>query len=383
MHNPIQVRRIIFVLMAVLVSLSFAAGRARDYGISIGILRPGPYNAITDVKGVRVGHLTRIEGDSIRTGVTAIIPHSDNIFQNKVPAAIHLGNGFGKMSGYPQVAELGNIETPILLTNTLNVPEAASALIDYTFAFPENRDVRSVNPVVGETNDGALNAIRARVLTKTDFLEALQNAAGGPVAEGNVGAGTGTVCFGFKGGIGTASRVLPESRGGYTLGVLVQSNYGGILQIDGVPVGIELGRYSFSSVEKEYDPDGSCMIVVITDAPLCARNLKRLAARAMFGLARTGGIASNGSGDFVIALSTAEALRIPYESDSMYDTMRVLRNDDINLLFEAVIEATEEAVINSLFAAESMKGAGGRKVDALPLDKTLKILKKYKRIESR
>ncbi|MDD3967040.1 MAG: P1 family peptidase, partial [Candidatus Marinimicrobia bacterium] len=354
--------------------------RARDYGIQIGILRPGTYNAITDVSGVKVGQVTVIEGDSIRTGVTAIIPHSDNIFQNKVPAAIHLGNGFGKMSGYPQVAELGNIETPILLTNTLNVPEAASALIDYTFAFPVNRDVRSVNPVVGETNDGALNAIRARVLTKTDFLEALQNAAGGPVAEGNVGAGTGTVCFGFKGGIGTASRVLPESRGGYTLGVLVQSNYGGILQIDGVPVGIELGRYSFSSVEKEYNLDGSCMIVVITDAPLCARNLKRLAARAMFGLARTGGIASNGSGDFVIALSTAEDLRIPYESVSMYDTMRVLRNDDVNLLFEAAIEATEEAVINSLFAAESMTGARGRKVEALPLDKTLRILKKYKRL---
>ncbi|MDD3095857.1 MAG: P1 family peptidase, partial [Candidatus Marinimicrobia bacterium] len=287
---------------------------------------------------------------------------------------------FGKMSGYPQVAELGNIETPILLTNTLNVPEAASALIDYTLAFPENRDVRSVNPIVGETNDGALNAIRARVLTKAHFLEALHTAEGGFVAEGNVGAGTGTVCFGFKGGIGTASRILPESRGGYTLGVLVQSNYGGILQIDGVPVGIELGRYSFSSVEKEYDLDGSCMIVVITDAPLCARNLKRLAARAMFGLARTGGIASNGSGDFVIALSTAEDLRIPYESVSMYDTMRVLRNDDVNLLFEAAIEATEEAVINSLFAAESMTGARGRKVEALPLDKTLRILKKYKRL---
>ncbi|MDX9779926.1 MAG: P1 family peptidase [Candidatus Neomarinimicrobiota bacterium] len=370
----------ILFLVAGITALGYGENRARDYGIQIGILRPGTYNAITDVSGVKVGQVTVIEGDSIRTGVTAIIPHSENIFQNKVPAAIHLGNGFGKMSGYPQVAELGNIETPILLTNTLNVPEAASALIDYTLAFPENRDVRSVNPIVGETNDGALNAIRARVLTKAHFLEALHTAEGGFVAEGNVGAGTGTVCFGFKGGIGTASRILPESRGGYTLGVLVQSNYGGILQIDGVPVGIELGRYSFSSVEKEYDLDGSCMIVVITDAPLCARNLKRLAARAMFGLARTGGIASNGSGDFVIALSTAEDLRIPYESVSMYDTMRVLRNDDVNLLFEAAIEATEEAVINSLFAAESMTGARGRKVEALPLDKTLRILKKYKRL---
>lgn len=382
MQRPIPIRCVYLVIMIFIVNFSYATGRARDYGISIGILRPGIHNAITDVKGVRIGHLTRIEGDSIRTGVTAIIPHSDNIFQNKVPAAMHLGNGFGKMSGYPQVAELGNIETPILLTNTLNVPEAASALIDYTLAFPENRDVRSVNPIVGETNDGALNAIRARVLTKADFLEALHNATSGPVAEGNVGAGTGTVCFGFKGGIGTSSRVLPESRGGYTVGVLVQSNYGGILQIDGAPVGVELGRFSFSSVEKEYDLDGSCMIIVITDAPLCTRNLKRLAARAMFGLARTGGIASNGSGDFVIALSTAEDLRITHESESMYDTLHVLRNDAINLLFEAVIEATEEAVINSLFAAESMTGVNGRKIEALPLDKTLKILKKYKRIGS-
>lgn len=374
-------RRLIVLGGIFMMTLLLGQTRPRDYGIEIGILKPGRWNAITDVEGVRVGHLTRIESDSIRTGITAIIPHGDNIFQNKVPAAMHLGNGFGKMTAYPQVEELGNIETPILLTNTLNVPEASAALIEYTLAFPENRNVRSVNPVVGETNDGGLNAIRARVLKKEDFFTALEDAKSGPVAEGNVGAGTGTICFGFKGGIGTSSRVLPEARGGYTVGVLVQSNYGGILQIDGVPVGRELGQYSFSSVAEEYALDGSCMIVVITDAPLCARNLKRLAARAMLGLGRTGGIASNGSGDFVIALSTAESLRIPYSSDSPFNDMHVLRNDEINLLFEAVIEATEEAVINSLFAAEDMSGANGRRIRALPVNETLRIMKKYKRLK--
>jgi D-aminopeptidase len=363
------------------LGLLTAQTRPREYGIEIGILQTGEWNAITDVRGVRVGHVTLIRDDSVRTGVTAIIPHNDNIFQNKVPAAMHLGNGFGKMTGYPQVEELGNIETPILLTNTLNVPEAASALIDYTLAFPENRNVRSVNPIVGETNDGGLNAIRARVLTKEHCLEALQNATSGPVQEGNVGAGTGTICFGFKGGIGTSSRVLPESRGAYTVGVLVQSNYGGILQINGAPVGTELGQYSFRSVQEEYALDGSCMIVVITDAPLCARNLKRLASRAMLGLARTGGIASSGSGDFVIALSTSEENRVPYLSDTPFYHPEVLRNGEINLLFEAVIEATEEAVINSLFAAESMRGVNGRFVESLPVNKTLKILKKYKRMK--
>ncbi len=355
--------------------------RAAGLGIRIGILKSGEHNAITDVPGVRVGHVTVVRGDSVRTGATAIIPHSDNIFQNKVPAAIHLGNAFGKLTGYPQVEELGNIETPVILTNTLSVPRAAEALIDYTFRFPANRDVRSVNPVVGETNDGGLNDIRRRVLTREDILRAIDNASGGPVEEGNVGAGTGTICFGFKGGIGTASRVLPESRGGYTVGVLVQSNYGGILQIAGVPVGIELGQYSFRSVEEEYSADGSCMIVVMTDAPLCPRNLKRLAKRAMFGLARTGGIASNGSGDFVIAVSTAEDLRIPYSSASALNDLAVLRNSRLSLLFEAVIEATEEAIVNSLFAAESMTGYKGRKVEALPVDKTLKILRQYKRIK--
>ncbi|MDZ7820345.1 MAG: P1 family peptidase [Candidatus Marinimicrobia bacterium] len=355
--------------------------RAADLGIRIGILKSGEHNAITDVPGVRVGHVTVVRGDSVRTGATAIIPHSDNIFQNKVPAAIHLGNAFGKLTGYPQVEELGNIETPVILTNTLSVPRAAEALIDYTFRFPANRNVRSVNPVVGETNDGGLNDIRRRVLTRKDILQAIDNASGGPVEEGNIGAGTGTICFGFKGGIGTASRVLPESRGGYTVGVLVQSNYGGILQIAGVPVGIELEQYSFRSVEEKYSADGSCMIVVMTDAPLCPRNLKRLAKRAMFGLARTGGIASNGSGDFVIAASTAEDLRIPYSSGSALNDLSVLRNSRLSLLFEAVIEATEEAIVNSLFAAEGMTGYRGRKVEALPVDKTLKILRQYKRIK--
>ncbi len=373
-----------FMIMLSILSgtAAFAqTSRAAGLGIRIGILKSGEHNAITDVPGVRVGHVTVVRGDSVRTGATAIIPHSDNIFQNKVPAAIHLGNAFGKLTGYPQVEELGNIETPVILTNTLSVPRAAEALIDYTFRFPANRDVRSVNPVVGETNDGGLNDIRRRVLTREDILRAIDNASGGPVEEGNVGAGTGTICFGFKGGIGTASRVLPESRGGYTVGVLVQSNYGGILQIAGVPVGIELGQYSFRSVEEEYSADGSCMIVVMTDAPLCPRNLKRLAKRAMFGLARTGGIASNGSGDFVIAVSTAEDLRIPYSSASALNDLAVLRNSRLSLLFEAVIEATEEAIVNSLFAAESMTGYKGRKVEALPVDKTLKILRQYKRIK--
>jgi D-aminopeptidase len=356
--------------------------RARDLGIQIGILKTGKNNAITDVPGVKVGHVTIIKGDSINTGVTAILPYSGNIFQNKVPAAIYIGNGFGKLTGYSQVEELGNIETPIILTNTLSVPSAADALIDYTFQFPENKNVKSVNPVVGETNDGGLNDIRRRFITKDHVLQAIASANTGVVKEGNVGAGTGTSCLGFKGGIGTSSRILPESRGGYTIGVLVQTNFGGILQINGVPVGIELNRFKFKEIKQEYDEeDGSCMIVIMTDAPISPKNLKRLASRAMFGIARTGGIASNGSGDFAIAVSTAEDIRIPYLSDSLYEENRVLRNDRMDILFEAVIEATEEAIINSLFAAETVVGKGNVRVESLPVEQTLEILKKYNRLK--
>lgn len=355
--------------------------RARDYGIEIGVLRTGKLNAITDVSGVKVGQVTFHQTDGVHTGVTAILPHDKNIFQNKIPAAIHIGNGFGKLTGYSQVEELGNIETPIVLTNTLSVPEASAGIIDYIFQSPENKDVRSVNPIVGETNDGGLNDIRKRFITKEHVLEALEKAQIGAIEEGNVGAGAGTVCFGFKGGIGTSSRVLPKSKGGYTVGVLVQSNFGGVLQVNGVPVGIELKKHKFSKIDEAYKDDGSCMIVVLTDAPLSAKNLKRLAARAMLGLSRTGGMAANGSGDYVIAASITEDLRIVHNSDSMFETFKVLRNNDLDLLFEAVIEATEEAIINSLFAAETLTGFENTKVEALPIDKTIKILKKYNRIK--
>lgn len=355
--------------------------RARDYGLDFGILRTGKLNAITDVPGVKVGQVTLQEGTSIRTGVTAILPHSENIFQQKVPAAMFIGNGFGKMTGYAQVEELGNIETPIVLTNTLSVPIAADALIDYTLQWPDNQEIRSVNAIVGETNDGTLNDIRRRYVTKAHVLQALAQADTGAVQEGNVGAGTGTLCLGYKGGIGTSSRVLPKSQGGYTVGVLVQSNFGGILQIAGVPVGMELDNHKFKTLQDAYKEDGSCMMIVMTDAPLEARNLKRLAARAMLGLARTGGIAANGSGDFVIAVSTAKNLRIAYNSKSRFDTYQVLRNDNLDLLFEAVVEATEEAIINSLFAAETTTGFQHQKAEALPIEKTLSILKKYNRLK--
>jgi D-aminopeptidase len=375
-------RYILLLLVSIVfIDTNAQIKRARDYGIRIGILNTGLNNAITDVQGVKVGQVTIIKGDSINTGVTAIIPHSENIFQNKVPAAIYIGNGHGKLTGYPQVEELGNIETPIILTNTLSVPTASDALIDYIFQFQENKNVKSVNPIVGETNDGGLNDIRKRYLTKEHVQQAIQNADTGFVEEGNVGAGTGTSCLGFKGGIGTASRILPKSRGGYTVGVLVQTNFGGILQINGVPIGIELSKHKFSGIEKEYREDGSCMIVVMTDAPLSAKNLKRLATRAMLGLARTGGIESNSSGDFAIAVSTAKDIRIPYSSDTMFEEYKVLRNDKLDLLFEAVIEATEEAIVNSLFAAKTVTGRGNVKVESLPIEKTIEILKKYNRIE--
>ncbi len=345
-------------------------------GIRPGILEPGHNNAVTDVYGVRVGHFTLIEGDSIRTGVTAILPYTGNIFQQKVPAAIYVGNGFGKLTGYSQVEELGNIETPIILTNTLSVPVAADALIDYTLSFETNREIRSVNPVVGETNDGKLNDIRGRHVTKAHVLRAIENAVSGPVEEGSVGAGTGTVCFGYKGGIGTASRKLPEKLGGWTVGVLVQTNFGGVLQICGAPVGIELGKNILTEMLED-TADGSCMIVVMTDAPLEARNVKRLAKRALLGLARTGGIAGNGSGDYVIAVSTAESLRIAHESDLRFRHVRVLRNEEMTPLFLAAVEATEEAILNSLFMATTITGPAGKTVEALPFDKVMNILKKY------
>ncbi|UFH57349.1 P1 family peptidase [Spirosoma sp. KNUC1025] len=343
--------------------------RPREYGIRFGVLPVGPLNAITDVPGVRVGHITLNQGQVIRTGVTAILPHQGNQFQQKNPAAIYIGNGFGKLAGYSQVEELGMIETPIILTNTLNVPTAADALIDYTFAQAGNEQVRSVNPVVGETNDGTLNDIRGRYVTKQHVLDALQQAKTGPVDEGNVGAGTGTICFGFKGGIGTSSRKLPASLNGYTVGVLVQTNFGGTLQIAGIPVGVELGQYEFKD-----KLDGSCMMVVLTDAPLDARNLKRLAKRAFMGLARTGGIASNGSGDYVIAVSTA--YQIPHETSSNFDQVKLLRNDNVSPLFMAAIEATEEAIINSMFAAQTTTGYQGSKVEKLPVEKVVELLKK-------
>ena len=357
--------------------------RARDYGIEIGILRTGSNNAITDVPGVKVGQVTLKEGDSVRTGVTAILPHEGNIFQQKVPAGIFVGNGFGKLAGYTQVEELGNLETPVVLTNTLSVSTAVAAVVEHTLSQPGNEKVTSVNAVVGETNDARINDIRGRHITAEHVLEAIRSAAGGPVSEGNVGAGTGTVCFGFKGGIGTSSRVLPATRGGYTVGVIVQTNYGGILQVNGVPVGQELGRYSFRNTLDEYREDGSCMIVVMTDAPLTSRNLKRLGSRAFAGMMRTGASGSNGSGDYIIAVSTAEELRIPYSSESMYEEWREIRNDEMDLLFQAAAEATEEAIINSLFAAETTKARNGMTVEALPVEKTLELLRKYNRLKDR
>lgn len=362
------------LIMISITSASFSQQGPRELGIHFGILPTGTYNAITDVPGIKVGQLTKIEGNSIRTGVTAILPHGGNIFQQKVPAAIYVGNGFGKLAGVTQVQELGNIETPIVLTNTLSVAAGIEGVVKYSLNFSGNEQVQSVNAVVGETNDGYLNDIRGMHISAEEVIETIKSAKSGPVAQGNVGAGTGTVCFGWKGGIGTSSRKLPESLGGHTLGVLVQTNFGGNLQIGGIPVGERLGKYPFKdALEKS---DGSCMIVVATDAPLTDRNLERLAKRAMMGLAKTGGIASNGSGDYVIAFSTAEGLRIPYSAKSgeLMQT-ETLRNDDMTPLFLAVIEATEEAIINSLFAAETMEGKDGRKVEKLPIEKIIKWYK--------
>ena len=353
--------------------------RAREIGLKVGILPIGKLNAITDVAGVLVGHRTIIQGDTVRTGVTAIVPHGGNLFREKVPGAVFVGNGFGKLMGSTQVDELGEIETPILLTSTLSVPRVADFLLTYMLALPGNEDVRSINPIVAETNDGyALNDGRARNVTQEDVFSALKNAKPGAVDEGSVGAGTGTVAFDFKGGIGTSSRKLPDNLGGYTVGVLVQTNFGGVLTINGAPVGRELGRYYLKNELRPRppsSPDGSIIIVIATDAPVDARNLKRMGARAMMGLARTGGAGSNGSGDYAIAFSTAPELRITNSKDRESPSQKHVSNDAMSPLFLAVIESTEEAIYNSLFRATTTTGCG-HTIEALPLEPTIQLLKK-------
>jgi D-aminopeptidase len=346
--------------------------RAREAGIAIGILAPGPLNAITDVAGVAVGHVTLKEGASIRTGVTAVLPHRGNLFQDKVPAGFAVANGFGKFMGSTQIEELGEIETPILLTNTLSVPEAAAAVVEWTLAQPGNEQVRSVNAVVGETNDGQLNAIRARRVSKADGLAAIAAAREGRVAEGAVGAGTGTVAFGWKGGIGTSSRRLPARLGGWTVGVLVQSNYGGVLSVDGVRVGEARGQYMLKDELEGAAGDGSVIVVVATDAPLSDRNLKRLARRAFLGIARTGSPITNGSGDYAVAFSTGASVRRTPARRGAVAGVEELPNDGVTPLFQAAVEATEEAVLNSMFKAETMEGNGAR-VEALPVDEVLRL----------
>jgi D-aminopeptidase len=359
--------------------------RAIDLGLKVGVLPPGLLDAITDVAGVAVGHTTIIRGDNVRTGVTAIVPHPGNLFRQKVPGGIFVGNGFGKLAGSTQVEEMGDIETPILLTSTTSVPRVADALVSYMLAMPGNEDVLSINPVVGETNDGYLSDIRGRHITPEDVFAAIKNAKAGAVEEGAVGAGTGTVAFGWKGGIGTASRRVPAKFGGYTVGVLVQTNYGGVLTIGGAPVGQELGQYY---LREEVQPagavkdggNGSVMMVVATDAPMDARNLKRLAARAWLGVARTGSSASNGSGDYAIAFSTAQQVRVITQDKSLTRHFEVLTNDAMSPMFEAVIEATEEAVYNSMLRATTTT-SNGHTVQALPIEQTKEILKKYGVIE--
>jgi len=373
---------LIFVCLMVFSSQSQNRPRAREAGVIVGVLPTGPLNAITDVDGVLVGHTTIIRGDNIRTGVTAILPHGGNLFREKVPGAVFVGNGFGKLAGSTQVNELGEIETPILLTSTLAVPRVADFLIDYMLALPGNEDVQSINPLVAETNDGYLNDIRGRHISRDDVFSAIKGAKSGAVTEGSVGAGTGTVAFGFKGGIGTASRKLPARLGGFTVGVLVQSNFGGILTINGAPVGRELGRYYLKDELTEppaSQPDGSIIIVIATDAPLDARNLNRLAARAMMGLARTGAAGSNGSGDYAVAFSTAADVRIKtlnQNERNLPRSVKTLANDAVSPLFLAVIEATEEAIYNSIFRATTTSGRG-KTVEALPLDRALEVLRKH------
>jgi D-aminopeptidase len=352
--------------------------RIRDLGVRPGIFPPGPKNALTDVAGVRVGHRTLVRGDSVRTGVTAILPHGGNLFQNKVPAAVWVGNGFGKAAGFLQVQELGNLETPVVLTNTLAVGTAVEAVVAWTLEQPGNEQVRSVNAVVGETNDGFLNDIRGRHVTAADVRAAIASATDGPVEEGSVGAGTGTMALGWKGGIGSSSRVVPKNLGGWTVGALVQTNFGGVLTIDGVRVGEALGRYSFKEDLEKDRGDGSCMIVLATDAPLSSRNLERLAKRAVLGLARSGSFMSNGSGDFVIAFSTKNL--VPYEPKGLVLPVEEVTNDAMSPLFLAAVEAVEEAVYNSLFKATEVTGFQGHRGEALPVDKVRELLEKTGRL---
>ncbi len=379
----------VFVLLTCVVSqgASQQRPRARDLGLIVGVLPPGPLNAITDVAGVRVGHTTVVRGDSINTGITAILPHGGNVFREKAPAAVVVGNAFGKLMGSTQVNELGELESPIVLTCTLCVPRAADAVLTYVLSLPGNEDVRSANPLVAETNDGSLNDIRARAITEADVASAIRRAATGPVEEGAVGAGRGTIAFGWKGGIGTASRVLPMRLGGWTLGVLIQSNFGGVLTINGAPVGKELGRYYLRDAGRGGGDgaDGSIIIVLATDAPLDHRQLVRLGRRALAGLARTGSSLTNGSGDYVIAFSTgrsggpADRRTTPPTTrppDRLTDTVVVVANDAMSPLFQAAIEATEEAIYNSLLRAETVRGYRGT-ATALPLDSTVAILKRY------
>jgi D-aminopeptidase len=359
-----------------------ARPRAPDLGIKVGVLPPGPLDAITDVAGVAVGQTTIMRGDNIRTGVTAIVPHPGNLYRDKVPGAISVGNGYGKLTGVTQVDELGEIETPILLTSTVAVPRVADALISYMLALPGNEDVLSINPVVGETNDGYLNDIRGRHITPEDVFAALKSARGGPVEEGAVGAGTGTIAFGWKGGIGTASRHLPAGLGGYTVGVLVQTNFGGVLSIAGAPVGVELGQYylrdqASNTGSRRDRADGSCMMVLATDAPLDARELKRLAARAQLGMARAGSSASNGSGDYAIAFSIAPSVRIHTEDKGLTRKTETVTTLSTSPLFQAAIEATEEAIYNSMLKATTTTG-NGHTIEALPVDRVVEILKEHR-----
>jgi D-aminopeptidase len=378
LHHLRQIVAFCAILIAPLVAQS-TRPRARDIGIAPGVFTPGALNAITDVEGVRVGHTTIVEGDTVRTGVTAVVPHGGNVFQDKVAGAVFVGNAFGKLAGSTQVAELGTIETPIVLTNTLSVGTAVDAVARYTIAQPGNEQVRSVNPLVGETNDGGLNDIRGFHVTREHVLAAIGNARGGTVTEGAVGAGTGTICYGWKGGIGTSSRKLAPA--GYTVGVLAQTNFGGNLTIAGVPIYRTLQPPSRRTAEAAHGDgrdrpagDGSCMLVVATDAPLDARDLHRLAARAVFGLGRTGSSYSNGSGDFAIAFSTAAEMRSRF-NETAPRTRRVLPTDATSPLFEAALEATEEAVYNSLFQATTVRSSIGT-AEALPIDRVRELLRR-------
>ncbi|MNN00490.1 Peptidase family S58 [compost metagenome] len=388
LHAP---HRLFLPLTAALLGLcAFAASakdapraHARDLGVAPGIFAPGKYNAITDVAGVRVGQVTLVEGDTVRTGVTAILPHAGNAYRSRVPAAVHVGNGFGKFIGSTQVNELGELETPIVLTCTLCVWKAADAMAEWMLAKPDMQQVRSLNVVVGETNDGGLNDIRARPTTADAVRRALDTAQSGPVQEGSVGAGTGTVAFGWKGGIGTSSRKLPDSLGGWTVGVLVQANFGGVLQVEGAPVGRELDRYAFQNAVAQQENargladdrgDGSVIIVIATDAPLSDRNLRRLASRGMMGLGRTGSSASNGSGDYVLAFSTAESVRRAFDAPQLQTTE--LANESMSAVFQASVDAVEESVYNALFMATTTSG-NGQTVEAIPLDRVREILRAH------